>query len=312
MGIRDIFSNPVKVKWEELAPLPVGRVSSTAVLLHGSVYVGSGYEGRSVNEFQTSYRLDVCNLSTNQWSPSPITTPYCAYAMTVLDGKLVTAGGVVSKDEVTNKILVLDAGQLKDYGEMPTARSCATAVGYHSILIIVGGKAKVNGKWTVISTVELMDTTNGHWYTCDDLPTPHYELQPAVVNNTLYLLGGGNSSRQPSLKVFSTPLEMLSTHQLKWQSLTDTPWIFSTPFGISNKFFLAVGGRHPSDVTIQSSEIHALSPSTGLWELIANIPVPTSGPAVVGVDDNKIIVLGGSVGFKQRLFSTNVWISTFE
>ena len=41
---------------------------------------------------------------------------------------------------------------------------------------------------------------------------------------------------------------------------------------------------------------------------MTNIPVPTRGPAVVGVADNKIIVLGGTIGSKQRLFSTNVWI----
>ena len=58
---------------------------------------------------------------------------------------------------------------------------------------------------------------------------------------------------------------------------------------------LAVRGRHSSDPTIQSSEVHALSPSTGLWELITNIPVPNSGPAVVCVADNKIIVLGGTI-----------------
>ena len=314
MGIQDIFSNPVKVNWEVVAPLPVGRASSIAVLLHGSVYVGSGLEGRNVKNYQDCYRLDVYNLSTNQWSPSPITTPYFAYAMTVLDNKLVTVGGWVSDNKATkatNKVLVLDAGRWKDYSEMPTARSCATAVGYHSMLIVVGGKAKVNGKWTVISTVELMDTTNVCWYTCDDLPTPHYQLQPAVVNNTLYLLSG-DGSRQPSLEVFSAFLEMLSPHQLRWQSLTDTPWIFSHPVGLYNKFLLVVGGRHPSDPTIQYSEVHALNPSTGLWELITNIPVPTSGPAVVGVDNNKIIVLGGGVGSKQRLISTNVWIGTFK
>ena len=35
------------VKWEELAPLPVGCTAHTAVLLGGNVYVGGGYEKRS-------------------------------------------------------------------------------------------------------------------------------------------------------------------------------------------------------------------------------------------------------------------------
>jgi len=47
------------MKWDELAPLPVGQAPSTAVLLHGSVYVGGGYEGRSAKNCQDCYRLDV-------------------------------------------------------------------------------------------------------------------------------------------------------------------------------------------------------------------------------------------------------------
>ena len=83
----DIFKKTVK--WEELAPLPVCCNAHTAVLLGGNVYVGGGFEGRSDNDYQDSYRLDVYNLTTNRWDPSPITTPYCAFAMTVLDDKLV-------------------------------------------------------------------------------------------------------------------------------------------------------------------------------------------------------------------------------
>ena len=163
----DIFSKTVK--WDELAPLPVGRNGHTAMLLGGSVYVGGGYEGRSINDRQVSYRLDVYNLTTYQWSSS-ITTPYRWFAMTVLDDKLVTAGGETKNCEAVKKVLVLNAGQWKDYSEMPTVRSCATAVGYHSMLIVVGGVIEVEGKLTVVSITELLDTTNGCWYTCNNLP----------------------------------------------------------------------------------------------------------------------------------------------
>ena len=135
----DILSKTVK--WEELAPLPVGRIAHTAVLLGGVVlYVGGGVEGISINDYQDSYRLDVYNLTTNQWSLSPITTPYCHYAMTVLDDKLIIAGGATKNNDTVKKVLVLSAGQWKDYSEMPTARQSTTAVGYHSMLIVIGGE----------------------------------------------------------------------------------------------------------------------------------------------------------------------------
>ena len=55
----------------------------TAVLLGEVVYVGGGFEGRSVFDDQYCYRLDVYNLTTNQWSSSPIATPYCWFAMSL-------------------------------------------------------------------------------------------------------------------------------------------------------------------------------------------------------------------------------------
>ena len=217
------------VKWEELAPLPVCHNAHTAVLLGGNVYVGGGYEGNSADDYRGSYRLDVYNLTTNQWSTSPITTPYNSFAMTVLDDMLVIAGGVTKSNEVVKEVLVLNVGQWKDYSKMPTARCYATAVGYHSMLIVVGGGIKVEGKWARLSTTELLDTTNGCWYTCNNLPSPHQQMTAAVMNDKLYLLGGANKDFQLSQQAFLASLDTLSTHQLNWQSTPNTPSLISDP-----------------------------------------------------------------------------------
>ena len=300
----DIFRKTVK--WEELAPLQVGRSAHTAVLLGGVVlYVAGGYEGRSIDNKQNSYILDVYNLTTNQWSPSPITTPYCWFALTVLDDKLVTAGGETKNNEVVKKILVLNAGQWKDYSEMPTARSGATAVGYHSMLIVVGGRIMVRGKWTRLCTTELLDTTNGYWYTCNNLPSPHQQMKAAIVNDKLYLLGGVDEDQKPSSQVFVASLDTLSTHQLNWQSAPNTPWCHSAPVVLYNKFLLTVGGRQPSDSTSQTKEVSALNLSTGQWRHVTNIPAVRSFPAVVSMDD-KIIVIGGITN-KNTEYSNTVW-----
>ena len=307
----DIFRKTVK--WEELAPLPVGLNAHTAVLLGGSVYVGGGVEGRSSKDRQHNYRLDVYNLTTNHWSPSPITTPYCWFAMTVLDDKLVTAGGITKNDEDVKKVLVLNAGQWNDYSEMPTARCQATAVGYHSMLIVAGGQIKVEGKCTRVSTTELLDTTNGYWYTCNNLPSPHQQMKAAIVNDKLYLLGGYTSYKndfKPSPQVFVASLDTLSTHQLNWQSAPNTPWCTSAPVVLYNKFLLTVGGRQPSDSTSQTNEVLALNPSTGQWRHVATIPAARSFPAVVSMDD-KMIVIGGMTN-KNTEYSKTVWISVFK
>ena len=229
--------------------------------------------------------------------------------MTVLDDELVTAGGVTKNDEFVKKILVLNAGQWKVYSEMPTARSSATAVGYHFMLIVVGGLIGMEGEWTRVSTTELLDTTNGCWYTCNNLPSPHSQLKATLMNDKLYLLGGAYKDFEPSPQVFVASLDTLSIHQLNWQSAPNTPWCFSAPVVLYNKFLLAVGGRQPSDITSQTHEVYALNPSTGQWQHLTNIPAARSFPAVMSVADNMILI-GGLTNNCE--YSNTVWIGVFE
>ena len=81
--------------------------------------------------------------------------------MTTLINKLVTVGGMDRSKNTTNKVLIMDAGQLKNYTKMITARSQATAAGHQGMLIITGG---VDDKDKTLSSTELFDSNNGHWY----------------------------------------------------------------------------------------------------------------------------------------------------
>ena len=293
------------IKWEELASLPECRSAHTAVLLGGSVFVGGGVEGASIDNYKLSYRLDVYNLTTNQWSSANIITPYSAFAMTVLDDKLIIVGGATKNDKVVKKVLILSTGQWKDYSEMPTARCNATAVGCHSMLIVVGGQIKVEGKWTRLSTTELLDTTNGCWYTCNNLPSPHQQMKAVIMNDKLYLLSGADEDLKPSPQVFVASLDNLSTHLMNWQSAPNTPWCRSAPVVLYNQFLLTVGGKQQS----RTSEVNVFNSSTGQWKHLTNIPAARGSPAVVGVANN-IIVIGGVTSDDK--YSNTVWIGMFE
>ena len=97
--------------------------------------MGGGYE---TGLFNLSHIINCYDPVNNSWSSS-INTPYSFFAMTTLNNKLVTAGGKDSSDKTTTQVLILDAGQLKDYAKMVTARSLATAAGHQGMLIITGG-----------------------------------------------------------------------------------------------------------------------------------------------------------------------------
>ena len=301
-----VGSRNFEVKWNEIAPLPVGRSAHTAVLLHGSVYVGGGAEGTGIRDYKHSFHVNVYNLSTNQWSASSIIAPYSSFAMTVVDNKLLIAGGWTKDYNATNVVLSLSGGQWITYSEMPTARHSLTAVGHSSMLITVGGRAQLKNTWVRLAITELLDTTNGHWFTCRSLPVPQSQLKSAIVNNTLYLLGGLRDDK-PSPQVFAASLDNLSNHQLEWQFLSDCPCCYSAPAILYDKFLLTFGGRQAHG---RVNKVCNFNISTGSWMQIHNIPEARSFVAAVSVADNKIIVLGGTNN--QGDYPIKAWVGVFE
>ena len=113
---------------------------------------------------------------------------------------------------MTNQILTMDNGQLKNYTKMTTARLHATAASRQGILIITGG---MDDKGKRLSSTEIFDSTNGQWFTCSDLPQPGNMLQSVIADNILYLFGGLDEDYIASPAVFIASLDSLSRHQLK-------------------------------------------------------------------------------------------------
>ena len=289
----------MNIKWEEGAPAPVGRYRHTAVCLNGVIYVGGGIE----TGWNASYIINCYDPVNNSWSSS-INTPYCFFTMTTLNNKLVTAGGQGSNNKRTNQILTLDAGQLKNYTKMITARSSATAAGHQGMLIITGGD---DDKGNILSSTEVFDSNNRQWFTTSDLPQPHCELQSVIANNILYLLGGTNKDRYNSPAVFTAPLDTLSAHHLNWNTHQDTPWCNSVSVSVNGTHLLIVGGYNKGKCI---SDIHILNKVSYSWEAIGHIPSAAESSAAVSTADNRVIVIGGEN--HKREYTNTVWIGSCE
>ena len=261
--------------------------------LNGLVYVGGGAETGWTGGIP-SYIINCYDPVNNSWS-FPINTPYCLFAMTTFNNTLLIAGGQHSGKR-TNQILTMDAGQLKNYTKMITARSNATATGHQGMLIITGG---YDDKGKRLSSTELFDSSNGQWYVSNDLPKPHYCLQSVIVDNILYLLGGRNKDGD-SPAVFTAPLDTLSRHQLKWNTLQDTPLCCSAPVSVYGTHLLIVGGRN----------VYKLNKVSHSWEAIGHIPSARNYSAAVSTADNRVIVIGG-LNDKGE-YTNTVWIGSCD
>ena len=297
----------MNIKWEEGAPAPLGCSSHTAVWLNGLVYVGGGYKS-TVTEFYGSPSHNInCYDPVNKSWRSPINTPYCHFAMTTLNKILLIVGGEDKSYERTNQILTMDAGQLKNYTKMITARSHATATGHQGMLIITGG---LDDKRNKSSSTELFDSNNSRWYICNDLPQPHLSLRSVIVDNILYLLGGFNKHGGYSPAVFTASLDTLSRHQLNWKTYQDTPWNGSTPVSVHGTHLLIVGGNKIIEgKSTTSSDVYKLNKVSHSWEAIGHIPSAIYAVAAVSTAD-KVIVIGGLDD--QRKHTNTVWIGSCE
>ena len=258
------------------------------------VYVGSGF---------TSCNIHCYDPVNNSWRSS-INTPYSYFAMTTLNNKLLIAGGRDISYRVTNQILTMNDGQLKNYTKMTTGRLNATATGHQGMLIITGGR---DVKWNTLSSTELFDSNNGQWYICSDLPIPHDSLQSVIVDNILYLLGGLNKDVYASPAVFTASLDTLSRHQLNWKAYQDTPWGLSAPVSVHGTHLLIVGGYNRPGT--KTTNIYKLNKVSHSWEAIGHIPLARNSVAAVSTGD-KIIVIGGA---DDKGYSTNtVWTGSCE
>ena len=250
-----------------------------------------------------SYNINCYDPVNKSWR-SPINTPYNLFAMATLNNKLLIAGGQDKSYKIANQILIMDAGQLKNYTKMTTARSQATAIGHQEMFIITGG---IDDKGNILSSTELFDSNNGQWYICSDLPQPHYWLQSVIVDNILYLLGGFNKDDGYSPAVFTAPLDTLSRHQLNWKTYQDTPYHRSAPVSVYGTYLLIVGGR--KRIGGKNTDVYKLNKVSHSWEAIGHIPSARSSAAAVSTDD-KVIVIGGR-NYKGQ-YTYTVWIGSCE
>ena len=190
---------------------------------------------------------------------------------------------------------------------MLTPKYKATAASDEGFVIIVGGIS--NDK--ISASTELFDSATGQWHTCSSIPRPHSWLKSVKIKNTLYLLGGCIHSGESSCAVFSAKLDNLARHQLKWDSIQDTPWHFSATASVHGEHLLAIGGgKHidEDDDRIHASDVFMYNRANQNWELIGNLPSAKYGPVAVSLDDNNIMVMGGVNAYAPR--TNTVWIGS--
>ncbi len=289
--------------WRRGKDMPFGTNGACAVVLNGKVYMGGGVRGK----WEDQFIIQVYTPESDGWSRLP-DCPVKWFAMAVVNQQLVLIGGYSRDGRDQSTILVWDSTSQRwttPYPNMPTARSTSAATGYYQFLVVAGG---YNGSY--LTTIEILNSSTNRWSSVSPLPVGCKQLTPALVGDTLYLLGGRTG---PSInkQTFSISLPALISHAvstpqarpLTWE-VTDTELTWSTAVSLRDSL-LAVGGS--DDQGRSSSDIRLYNPQTRQWTKVGDVPAALSQCSCTALLSGELIVLGG---LDEDSRSTKLYIAT--
>ena len=191
-AVNEVY-DPLTDTWETKAPLPRnGRAELTASVVNGKIYVVGGYFFGLY--LISSSVLDVYDPETDTWttkSPMPATVYSCSSA--VVDNKIyVIENSFDTRVGSLNQIYDTENDSWSYGRSIPVGVAGAVAVATTAVfapkrIYVIGGDASTN------SSNQVYNPENDTWSIGAQLPTSRTYLGVAVIDDTLYAIGGRNS-----------------------------------------------------------------------------------------------------------------------
>ena len=142
---------------------------------------------------------------------------------------------------------------------------------------------------------------NSHWRrTSIKLPVPMYDFTPIITDDHLLIVGYGGADGKAKKAVFRLPVANItasmngqhnSTTSSRWTELTAATHSYTALVPGSSPPVI-VGGWNHSDKT-STADIKMYDNSDHLWRSVGSLSSARSHVAVVAVDNNAIVVIGG-------------------
>ena len=258
--------------------MPRAMVLPQSAVIDGNVYIRDG---------RLSYDIHRYDPQTQQWSELP-RYQYCDFTMTEFNNQLTCVGGIdVSTPELSKEVAVYSTSQRtweQPYPPMNTPRLLPAVSTYQQHLVVAGGSDVSDTK---LASVEILDTSNhqSQWFSATPLPVNCRRMSPAVINDTLYLLGGLLGKQV--LSVSLSALTQAGKLPAQWCTLHDAPLEYSTAIVVHDSL-LAVGGTHGGQ---RGSAIHVYEKNT--WTKVEDIPTEREDCTCCLLPSGEILVVGG-------------------
>jgi N-acetylneuraminic acid mutarotase len=194
-GISEVYNSATDT-WQTEAAMPTGRCEMNAETVNGKIYV---FGGRTVDAYSTVNITEIYDPASNSWTRgAAMPYPVVLYASAVVDKKIYVIGGqdefITGNPNVAfNQIYDPATDSWSIGAEMPVptwqaAAGATTGVAAPKRVYVIGGSISFGAGSN--QTYSYDPETNA-WTSAAYMPTARYSAAVAVVNDLLYVIGGG-------------------------------------------------------------------------------------------------------------------------
>ena len=222
-GINEVY-DPSTDTWETKTSMPTARDGFMANTVDGKIYlIGGWYQLETTsNNVGTSAQVDIYDPSTDTWTAGKsIPKAVAIYASAVVDNKIYVISGMAEGSAITNLTQIYDPkldswslGAPIPMGVKDAGAGAITGANLLKAIYVVGGSnasAPLNGQIT--NQVYSVETDS--WSMAEPMPMDKAGLSATVVNNTLFVIGGGHNIFTPDS---TTNLQYIPLSSIKPES----------------------------------------------------------------------------------------------
>ena len=282
-----------ELTWENCEDLPLPMYAASAVLHNEKVHVMAGdAPDNDILRYVFSY-----DISSNHWDRLP-PPGHTFGVLQIIDGELSVIGGLDTNKKFTNKVSTfLNNSWTQHYPHMSKPRARPGVATYSDYVIVAGGKKDIN---TDNDDIELLYYKQSpHWITTNvNLPEPMVLISLTISDDLLYI-AGYETSHGLSTKAYKVEVDKItssvaqpptSSQTVRWTTIPSTPHYYTaiTPNSCPP---VIIGG---SDLQgVPTADVAMLKES---WNKVASLSSPRLAVAVVPINCESILVIGGSNG----------------